>query len=87
MLAGILRRVAIAATVAASCAQAQTPGPAPLGPGCGQAVELFPDGAPYEVPGAVGPEAWIVNAGELHVYNVTRPTITYFCANRSNPNL
>eukprot|EP00750_Incisomonas_marina_P031113 INCI7709.4.p1 GENE.INCI7709.4~~INCI7709.4.p1 ORF type:complete len:177 (-),score=26.29 INCI7709.4:1012-1542(-) len=60
-------------------------GPAPLGPGCEQAVELFPAGAPYEVPGAVGEEVWTSAGGELHVYNVTRPTITYHCANRSNP--
>lgn len=63
------------------------PGPAPLGPNCNEAVELFPNGAPYEVPGAVGKEDWSTAGGELHVYNVTRPTITYHCANRSNPNL
>ena len=81
----MLWRAGLIAALALSPSDAT--GPAPLGPGCGQAVELFPNGAPFEVPGAVGPEVWSDAGHELHVYNVTRPTITYHCANRSNPNL
>ena len=47
---------------------------------CGEERELFPSGAPGEIPGMFGPEKWIKVNGETHVYNVTRPTIQRFCA-------
>eukprot|EP01063_Lacrimia_lanifica_P041889 TRINITY_DN986_c0_g2_i1.p2 TRINITY_DN986_c0_g2~~TRINITY_DN986_c0_g2_i1.p2 ORF type:complete len:320 (+),score=101.49 TRINITY_DN986_c0_g2_i1:54-1013(+) len=71
-----MSRVAGVLASAFACAAARGAAPIP----CGGEVPLWPGRVPGEVPGAYGPERWVKQNNETHVYNVTVPTIKRFCA-------